>query len=497
MAKKSFTQIVTDMINYIKYKDTTIDTEVGSITRDVVVEPVANSVQEIYVENEHVGLIHSLFNWASMSDDELDQLVYNYGITRNSAIEATGTVVFRRNVALTDDILIPQDTIVATKKTIDESAINFITTADEIMYLALSATYYNSLTGYYEISVAVQAEIAGIDGNVASSSILTIQSAIPGINSVINIIATTGGTDEESNEALANRALLALTGNNVGTESGYLSTVLSNAYILDALLIGPGDALMTRDSGLGGKVDIYVVASLTNANTYTSTTYEYTYTDLSGGSGATDAANDKILPLQPVKAITSIVGVLGAVTTTYTQGIDFELQYTSSSSVYKGSTQALDKMHWLLNSPQTGETITITYTYYSIMTILDNLIEANRTVTADILVKLAVEVPINVSLTVYADDTITASGEATFNAAIVSAIATYIETNTLGSVIQQSDIVKAVYAVSGVDRIVLPFTVLNAPSIPAYATGVHDEMVLTSNQYATDDVITVTVIKTT
>lgn len=494
MARKTFTEIVSDMRDYIRFKDPDIDTEEGSVVRDVVIEGPASEIEGIYAENENVSFLHSFLYYDYMTTDELDQLAYNYGVTRNPAIESTGTVLFRRNNPLTADIVIPQGTVVATQQTTTNDAINFVTTEEKTMLLALASSYYNATTGYYEIEVSIQAEDAGTDGNVSASSIVVIQSPIPGIDSVINEVATTGGTDQESNESLANRSLLALTGNNVGTESGYLSTVLSNQYVRDALLVGPGDPLMTRDAGLGGKVDIYVSVDLTNANTFTTHTESYTYTDQSGGSGATDVLNDVILEKQPVRAITSVTG---SVSGTFTPGIDYELQITDTDNVYYGSTQALDKMHWLLDSPVAGETITIVFTYYSIMETLDALIEANRPVTADVLVKLAIEISINVTATVYADSTITSSGEETFRNNVISALDTYLTSNTLARVIQQSDLVNEMYGVEGVDRVVLPFTALNAPSKSGYATGVHDEIPLSEKEYGTAETISITVIRTT
>jgi len=249
---------------------------------------------------------------------------------------------------------------------------------------------------------------------------------------------------------------------------------------------------MTRDAGIGGKVDIYISALLTNSNTYTSHEESYTYTDLSLGSGATDTLNDVILEKQPVRLITSIEG---SVSGDFTEGVDYELQITETSNIYYGSTEAVDKIHWLLDSPTEGETITITYYYYSLMEELGVLIEANRTVTADVLVKLAFSVDVNCTVTVYADETITADGETTFNDSIVSAISTYLTSNNLGRTIHQSDIVDAIYSVSGVDRVALPFTTLNAPSKTAYTDSVYDEIVFTEQEYSEAGTIDVNVIR--
>jgi uncharacterized phage protein gp47/JayE len=492
MARKSFNQIVSDMRTYIRSKDSSIDTEVGSVMRDVSIDAPANEIQGIYVENERVSFLHSFFYYDNMTEDELDQLAYNYGLTRNLAVASTGTVWFRRSTPLDDDIVILQGTTVSTTKSAEEDAKDFITTEEKTMLLANASSYFNSDTGYYEIEVSIEAEVSGVDGDVSANAINVITSSVTGIDNCINKVATTGGQDRESNESFSNRGLLALSGNNVGTESGYLSTVLANTYVLDALLVGPGDDLMTRDAGLGGKVDIYISANITNANTYTSVTDTYTYSDLSGGDGATSASNDHIFDNQPVRAIASVVGSSSG---TFTPGVDYELQLTETTSTLYGSTQAIDKMHWLLDSPQEGETITITYTYYSLMEELELLVEDNRNVTADVLLKLAIEISINATVVVYADATITEEGEETFRNSVESAISTFLTSNTLGRQIQQSDIVAAIYAVDGVDRVGLPFIALNTPDKTGYETGVNDEIPLTSREYGTAGTIDVNVVR--
>ena len=485
MALKSFDQIVDDMIAYIRTKKPSLDTSVGSVTRDAFIEPPANEMESMYAELEHVSLIHSLFYQEQMSTTELDRLVYNWGLTRNPADTATGVASFRRNSIPTTDIVIPLGTIVTTQKGTITTPVRFQTTEEKTMYVATGASYYNPFTGYYEIDVPVEAIEAGTDGNVSAGAIIVLESSVTGISSVYNITSTTGGTEQEDNASLADRALLSLTGNNVGTADGYETTVRTNEYVNDAIVVGPGDPLMTRDSGLGVKVDIYVQMAMDLLALATQTTQTYTYTDLSGGGGATDPANDKILSKQPVKAI---VKVEGTVTSPFPSS-SYEL--ILDTYVYAHSTSANDKLHWRTNAPTPGEVITITYTYYSIMETLQALIDANRSITADVLVKYGTEVKINYELTVYGDSTITDA--AAFKSAIETAISNYINVNALGQKVEQSDIVAAIYDnVPGTDRIVLPFTRLEAPSKGIY--GVAD-ITLARNEYPrVGSIHTVTVV---
>jgi|GEM_PF-2239999 len=492
MAKKTFEEIVADMISYIASVDASKDTSVGSVLRDVVIDPPSNEIEGIYSDNEHISFLHSLFHFAQMSTDELDRWAYNFGITRHPADKATGTVQFRRNTAPTEDVVISSGLKVSTRRDADEDSVDFITTESQTMSASLASTYYNSTTGFWEIDVTVEADVAGTSGNVTTGKITVLTDSINGIDAVNNSAATTGGTAQEANEALATRVLLALTGNNVGTESGYISTLLEDERVNDAELVGPGDDLMTRDSGLGGKVDIYVHANLTASTSFANASPQsYVYNDLSGGNGATDPLNDVILNSQPVKQITSVVGTVSG---TFTQDVHYEL-VPDTSSAYAGSSSALDKLHWKTNAPILGEQITINYSYYTLLTELDALIDANRNVTADVLVKLGIDIPVNVTLTVYADSTITDSD--TFKGNCETYINEYLNSQTLANVVEQSDIVNTLYTnVSGVDRTAIPFTALNAPTKSGYETGTNDKITFGSNEYSSAGTITVNPVLT-
>lgn len=493
MAKKTYDEIVQSMRDLIATSRPQVNTEEGAVTRDLFIDPPANEIQNIYIENERIKLIHSVFYQEFMTEDELDMLGANYLMSRKAATSASGTVTLFRSAIPTQDIVIPTGCIFSTQKDTLLNSISFSNETEITMYVAQAATYYNITTGYYEIDVDVTDTATGIDGNIGINAVRIISSGTTDFLGVRNDAVFSGGTDQEDNFSYASRISDALAGNNVGTEYGYKKAVLTSPYVNDAVVITPGDALMTRDNGYGGKVDIYIKVDTTNSGTYESAQDVKVFTLISG-TLSNNILNDYTFINLPAKEITSIVG---SVSGTLVQGVDYELS-KDTTSAYADSNRANDKVHFLkTNVPVDGETLTIDYVYYNIVQDVEDILDTERQkiVTADVLIKLAKKIPVNVAVTVYADDTI--SDATTFKAAIESAIEDALDSETLNNKIEQSDLVQTINDVDGVDRINLPFTTLNAPSKSAYTGGPYNLIQLDGNEYSWTGTVTATVILTT
>jgi uncharacterized phage protein gp47/JayE len=491
MAKKTFDEIVQSMRDYILAHRPQVNTEEGSVTRDLFIEPPADEIQNIYIENERIKLIHSLYYQAFMTVDEMDMLGFNYNITRKPATAASGIVTLYRSALQTQDIVIPAGSVFSTQKDANLNSYSFSNDEDVTMYLAQAATYYNTTTGYYEIEVGVTSTTTGAATNVGVNSIRIISSGTTDFLGVKNDAVLTGGTDSETNFAYSQRIADAVAGNSVGTEFGYKRAVMTSTLVNDATVITPGDALMTRDNGYGGKVDIYIKADIANVAAYSSVQDVYVFNDLSSGVGANSVFNDHTFDHRPAKLVTS---VSGSISGNLSAGVDYQFS-KDTTSVYADSNLANDKIHYLkTNVPVFGETITIVYQYYNIIDDINDILDTERQkiITADVLVKLAKQVPVNVSVTVYADDTI--SDSVTFTDAITTAIEESLDSDLLGNKIEQSDLVQAIYEVVGVDRVNLPFTVLNAPSKAAYTAGPYNLIQLDANEFSWFGTISVTVV---
>jgi hypothetical protein len=194
-------------------------------------------------------------------DDAFDALASNYGFIRQSATKSTTDIVFYTATAPTADVTIPLATVVSTIPTETQVAIQFSTLSSGVMEVARIDEYYNPVTQQYELSIPIEAVIAGASGNVNANTI--INSNIAGV-SVTNPESAFGGEDEESNSDLADRAQLAFLGLDVGTEYGYKKTCAQIPGIRDVIVVTAGDPVMQRDydevrkKHVYGKVDIYI-----------------------------------------------------------------------------------------------------------------------------------------------------------------------------------------------------------------------------------------------
>ncbi|MNY26314.1 Baseplate J-like protein [compost metagenome] len=120
------------------------------------------------------------------------------------------------------------------------------------------------------------------------------------------------------------------------------------------------------------------------------------------------------------------------------------------------SVNAKDAIKWLPNSlksnvPRAGETLSITYSYNTIITDLQEKIEAKRVLTADVLIKGAKRIPIEVKLEVvpnvgYTDEAI--------RKAVINQISTFINDQTpMGGEVDRSDIVYVVKSLEGINSV--------------------------------------------
>lgn len=114
------------------------------------------------------------------------------GLTRLPAAQATGTLVFSRDTALTYDVDIPAGTVCASSS----GAVEFETTADAV--LAAKAL---------SVSVPARAVSGGKACNAAAGTIDTLVTPPAGIERVTNPSPFSGGTDAESDSALRARLL--------------------------------------------------------------------------------------------------------------------------------------------------------------------------------------------------------------------------------------------------------------------------------------------------
>jgi len=488
MSLKTTDQIIAALIATVNSNDSSIDTSVGTIFRDVTIDTVAIEFGRIYTVLQYVIYVQSLdgfetiindsifreelrvalginqttgLDWTAdeidtMIEGHLDDLAGNFNITRRAASYATGIQRFYSNSPGT--MTISQGSTVETNTT---PAISYA--------VDTTVTATPSVEGsLYYLDVNCTAAASGISSNVIAASVSIVNPPITGVSGTTNKLAYQGGTVEETNQELINRIRIKWSGINLNTKNGYNSAVQVTTGVSDSLVLTYSDTDMLRLEP--SAVDIYIKG---NTNVQRSDDLIYTLTDLSIP-----------LPYQPVVSVTSVV--VGGVTKV--EGTDYDT-VLDTTSVYAGSYQALSKIVFITGKqPVIGTTVTVSYIYNSLVATCQAIfaLAANDIVNSNVLVKQATAVLINVAGTVVRLSSYTA---AAVELSVETALATFINAKTLGESINYSDIIALMDGTAGVDKVVVPLDTLARNG----QTGASD-VILTGYEYPIANSIVVTVI---
>lgn len=171
-----------------------IDLSVGSVLRAVL---EANASIALWLQ----WLIVQVLGMTRASTSEgadLESWMADFGMARLPAVAAVGQVRFGR-FATTEPALVPAGTVVRTA----DAGQGF-----EVGIDASHPAWSAGLGGYVlgvgvgSVLVPVQAETAGVAGNVLGGAIALIADALAGVDTVSNDNPLAGGLDAESDEAL-------------------------------------------------------------------------------------------------------------------------------------------------------------------------------------------------------------------------------------------------------------------------------------------------------
>ena len=388
---RSFSEIVSTMIQRLRFTQPNLDTKPGTVSRDLFIDLPADQLSRLY---SAAGVVAEKQSLATTSGRDLDRLASNFGSSRNSGSAANGLVIFCTNSVIAD-ISIPTGTIVTARNGLKFRTIgNFAMTAADKNRLAANASRMRKglniagINSSFALEVPVQATRAGTSGNIGSLQIINTQ--LPFSVTVTNLTSMSGGTNRETDDSFRARILAIFSGANVGTSSGYRNSLLGVTGVLDAIVVEPGDSLMLRDgtetmetedgadriisSGTGGKVDAYILGRKVEE-----LTESFIFTDLSGTGNIIDERNDHILgqtgqditrtsaerrvmafkngtlPAQPVDSIISVVGSSSGILTESfedSEGVtfgNFELEKDLNPET-GGSPFGFDKIHFISNT---------------------------------------------------------------------------------------------------------------------------------------------------
>lgn len=238
MINRSYEEMVESVLNNILSAGTGItDIGKGSVVRTLV-EAI---VSELDIQNYQMNMIYDSIVPDGASGSDLDRLVSTFGIIRNGATKATGTVRFSTTTPAASDITIPAGTVVSTRADQNGNTIEFVTTSNAI--LARNTTYKD-----VDVSAVEPGYIY-----IGSGQVCIINNPIIGIESVNNISVISGGTDIETDEHLRERTANTLVGHGKGTIEAIRGAVLDVDGVIDVMVDEPLDGVP--------RVDVTVAAS--------------------------------------------------------------------------------------------------------------------------------------------------------------------------------------------------------------------------------------------
>jgi hypothetical protein len=292
--------VILQYLDDILRKDPLIDVKPGTVTRDIYIDPQGQEFEKAYILIDFLRVSSSFVSLLSfddgngdgisdlvsdstkkidlrsaldfLSDGSQDDLVQNIidnqfdllasraYIVRKPPTKSAGEVTFYTNTPPNSDTIINIGTTVSTRSGQNTRAISFTTLSSATFIASQANTYYNTTNQRYELKVPIEAIETGTVGNVSANTI--VNSAITGF-SVANELSTFGGTDQESNKNLSDRAELAYRALDLGTLDGYRKTVIEIYNVEDLEIADAGHDLMMRDyddlrkKHVFGKVDIY------------------------------------------------------------------------------------------------------------------------------------------------------------------------------------------------------------------------------------------------
>lgn len=170
------------------------------------------------------SLVMQLLNTTRLSTstgNDVDTFVGDFGLTREAAVAAIGTVTFARFTA-TNAASVPVGATVST----GDGTQTFIVIADSTQSLFnAGANAYVIPAGMATGNATVQAVNAGSQGNVNANTITLISSAIVGVDTVTNAAPFADGVDQESDAALKARFLIYIQGLKEGIKAAVASAI--------------------------------------------------------------------------------------------------------------------------------------------------------------------------------------------------------------------------------------------------------------------------------
>lgn len=451
----------------ITSRSSAIDTAYGPV-RDVVIDPMAAVLEQQNDRIRRLSLLVSLVNSTEYTDEELDDLVFNEGITRIEGTTSIGTVRFTtaRVDTTGPDLVVPRGFPISTQAGVSGDVLTFVTTESQTLDVSNAASYLDTTIDppLYVLTIPVVSLSTGVEANVGIGRLTRPLRPIPfGFTAVSNDEPTTGGADRETNEELIERYLLAVLGRDISTPTGidrYIRDTFGD--VEDVNVVYGSNPLLLRAEDEAGAVDAYIIGDqlITRVE-------DFTYL------GPGQLIELTYPPMREVVTVTN-----QTTPTTYTEETHYEV--IDDASNHSGSVRGADGVEFIVGAsglPTVGDTIRITYTSNELVrrVQVDLDTDDHAVIGRDLLIREGIQV----NILFEANLRVTAGfNAASVQSSVSTAISDFINGLELGANVEVSDIQGAVRTLSGVDNLIITRLVRD----PTF-TGAAD-IVIEENEYA-------------
>ena len=504
---RSLDQIKTEMVNDILELRNDIRVIEGDPEYDVVVSSPANQFYKLDMMLELEDRTRNLDGFTNVLNDEsfkaafasvlgykqdgtaytiedvddllsarLDAYVMDWNIIRNMGTKATGVAT----VYLATATAVSWDTGTTFN---NKSGVSYVATTS----ISDVVPNFDSTTGLYFVSIPIEAAVAGASSNATAGSLVAMDPKPTSFSYCSNSAAIDGGSDQEEDLDLINRAQEAWAERVNGSKGAFERIAEAETYVDDSIALDEDND--EEDIFIGSPCDLFAQFSSEDTELVEETIYWP-----GESSNADDEQFDFILAQQPL--LSSVTPTVFRYTTGGTEEqVDSTIGTITvipDTNTFSGSAKASDKLRitMALNTDNYQRRLKVLYTYDKNPTKLQSVFDdsENKMIGPSVLVRKADEIPIRVIAEIQ-----TAFGyvEADVETALTSNISIYFNGGTtsfgrqyarknIGEDINHSDIANIILRTAGVvsyDRDT--FFVVNT------VTGdLSDPTTIKDNQYA-------------
>ena len=449
MSIKTSDELIQQALNYITAWRPDVDTSVGTLIKDIVIDVPATVLGIAYQDLQQIQKASSINYINELTDSQVEDLAANYDLTRKQGSYATGVITFIRYSAPTTTITVGASdgtggVSVSTLKDENGVSYSFTTVETKQFTVANADSLYNASRNRWELNVTIQADQVGSGYNVAANAIKMF-SGINGVDDIVNYNACVGGLDIETNEQLGERIKDAAKARLLGTIPGYKTLINSFEQVVDTTIVDTSTEGYIRNV-YGNEVDVVIIGQQIEA-----------YTDTVTFNSTTGM--QYVLKNQPVLSLNTITGIVNDEPYEFVEGVDYNF-IKDESSDYRRSAKALDRIEWLNTGtlPDNGTEYTINYSANELISSIQDTLDSpeNYLVGSDVLVREGTVIYLQMTLEV---NTYSGTNPVSSKIQIQNVIQEYVNKLKLGEKIEQSDIVYELRRQLDtiIDNIILPF----------------------------------------